>query len=109
AELLPQEQKPPGVCQAHGSEASHWEWRDRKYGTARDQSALERAKSLLVSRQRRGHTSVAVLLQSGSVGDVETYGHFSQRSTGSLTGKWEGARPSWIKAVSVANNPVLKG
>ena len=81
-----------GVCPAPGHEAADWEWGDRKYGEACDQSALERPESLLVSRQCRGHTPVTVVLQSGSVEHVEAYGYFTPCSAGSLTGK-TGTRP----------------
>jgi hypothetical protein len=40
-----------------------------------------------VSRQCRGHTPVAVVLQSGSVEHVETYGYFTPCFAGSLIGK----------------------
>src|SRR2546426_878823 len=58
-----------------------------RYRAACGQSALERAESLLVSRECRGHPPVAVVLQSGSVEHVETYGAFTPCSAGSLTGK----------------------
>src|SRR5215831_9225002 len=79
----------PG-CTSH--EASQREWSDRKYGATCGQSSLERAESLLVSCQCRGHTPVAVLLQSGSVEHVETYGDCTSCSAGNLTGKM-GRRP----------------
>src|SRR4030095_8648731 len=92
AGLLHQEQKPHGVCQAHRHEAADRERSDGKYRAACGQSALERAEPLLVSCQCRGHTPVAVVLQSGSVEHVETYGDFTPCSAGSLTGKM-GTRP----------------
>jgi hypothetical protein len=49
----------------------------------------------LVSRQCRGHTPVAVVLQSGSVEHVEAYGYFTPRFAGSLTGKM-GTRPGGV-------------
>ena len=93
AGLLHQEPESHGVCQAPGHEASDRERSNRKYRAACGQSALERPESLLVSRQCRGHTPVAVVLQSGSVEHVETYGYFTPCSAGSLTGKM-GTRPS---------------
>src|SRR5262249_9102713 len=83
---------PHGVCSAHGPQAADWEWGHRKCRTTRGQFALERPQSLLVSRQCRGHSLVAVVLQSGSVEHVETYGYITPCFAGSLIGKM-GTRP----------------
>src|SRR5262249_42173333 len=63
------------------------EWGNRKCRTPHGQVVLERSKSLLVSRQCRGHPSIAIVLQSGSVEHVEMYGDFTPGSAGSLIGK----------------------
>src|SRR5262249_59507947 len=84
---------PHGVCSAHGPQAADWEWGHRKCRTTRGQFALERPQSLLVSRQCRGHSLVAVVLQSGAVEHVETYGYITPCFAGSLIGKM-GTRPS---------------
>jgi hypothetical protein len=52
----------------------------------------------VVSRQCRGHPLVAVVFQSGSVEQGETYGSFTPGFAGSLIGKM-GTRPRHLQAV----------
>src|SRR6266446_167823 len=92
ASVFHQEPEPYGVCPTDGLEAADRQWGDGKHRATRGQSALARAEYLLVSSQCRGHTPVAVVLQSGSVEPVETYGSFTPCSARNLTGNM-GTRP----------------
>ena len=82
-----QEPAPYGVGSAPGPQAADWEWGNRKCRATRGQFALARPESLLGSRQCRGHPPVAVVRQSGSVEQVETYGYFTPCFARSLIGK----------------------
>src|SRR5262249_39948152 len=84
--LFDQEPKSHGVWRADGAEASDWQWSDRKHGSSGGQSATQRGEHLLVSSQRRGDLAVALVLQGGALEPLETYGHFTLGSVGSLTG-----------------------
>src|SRR5262249_43349844 len=90
--LFDQEPKSHGVWRADGAEASDWQWSDRKHGSSGGQSATQRGEHLLVSSQRRGDLAVALVLQGGALEPIETYGHFTLGSVGSLTGTM-GTRP----------------
>src|SRR3989442_7089947 len=69
----------------------------------------ERAESILGSSQCRGHPPVAFVLQSGSVEDVETYGHFAPGSAGNLTGNM-GIRPFMLaRNRRVEVRPLMRG
>ena len=104
-----QEPAPYGVGSAPGPQAADWEWGNRKCRATRGQFALARPESLLGSRQCRGHPPVAVVLQSGSVEQVETYGYFTPCFARSLIGKMgthpRDARPGSSRLIMPASDP----
>src|SRR5207342_1048827 len=93
--LLREESEPSGLRRALGYGHAHWQWCHRKHSSSGDQPALEGAEHLLVSRQRRGDPTAALVLQGGTLEAVETHGYFAHALARSVTGNL-GMRPLTI-------------